>query len=145
MKWLSYDDRLRSKRTVRIISREVANFEGTPKSQRKIFPVLRLGCSGHAWCDEEKSYERRIPMKHTLTNRMIEAGFLFLLVFAQAHAQTDPLPSWNDGPAKKAIVEFVKTTTEKGSPKFVAPESRIAAFDQDGTTWVEHPMYTQIV
>ena len=84
---------------------------------------------------------------------MIRAGFLILLVFAQAHAQTDPspalgpdpLPSWNDGPAKKAIVEFVKATTEKGSAKFVAPEARIAVFDQDGTTWVEQPMYTQVV
>ncbi len=71
--------------------------------------------------------------------------FLFLLVFSQAYAQTDPLPSWNDGAAKKAIVEFINTTTEKGSPKFVAPEARIAAFDQDGTTWVEQPMYTQVV
>jgi len=76
---------------------------------------------------------------------MMLAAFLFLLVFSQAYAQTDPLPSWNDGPAKKAIVEFVKTTTEKGSPKFVAPEARIATFDQDGTTWVEQPMYTQVV
>jgi len=84
-------------------------------------------------------------MKRTMKHRMIGAGFLFLFVFAQAHAQTDPLTSWNDGPAKKAIVEFVKTTTEKGSPKFVAPEARIAVFDQDGTTWVEQPMYTQVV
>lgn len=76
---------------------------------------------------------------------MILAVFSFLLVFGQAYAQTDPLPSWNDGAAKKAIVEFVKTTTEKGSPKFVPPEARIAAFDQDGTTWVEYPMYTQVV
>ncbi len=76
---------------------------------------------------------------------MIGAGLLFLLVFARAYAQTDPLPSWNDGPAKNAIVEFVKATTEKGSPQFVAPEARIATFDQDGTTWVEHPMYTQVV
>ena len=92
-------------------------------------------------------------MERTPINRMIGAGFLFLLAFAQAHAQTDPstalgagpLPSWNDGAAKKAIVEFVKTTTEKGSPQFVAPEARIATFDQDGTTWVEQPMYTQVV
>ena len=93
-------------------------------------------------------------MKRTVAiNRMIRAGFLFLLVFAQAHAQTDPstalgpgpLPSWNDGPAKKAITDFVKATTEKGSAKFVAPEARIAVFDQDGTTWVEQPMYTQVV
>jgi phosphoglycolate phosphatase-like HAD superfamily hydrolase len=60
-------------------------------------------------------------------------------------AQTDPLPSWNDGPAKKAIVEFVRATTEQGSPKFVPPAERIATFDQDGTLWVEHPMYTQVM
>ena len=84
-------------------------------------------------------------MKHTMINRMMLVVCLFLLVFAQAHAQTDSLPSWNDGPAKKAIVEFVKTTTEKSSPKFVAPEARIAVFDQDGTTWVEQPMYTQVI
>jgi phosphoglycolate phosphatase-like HAD superfamily hydrolase len=68
-----------------------------------------------------------------------------LIALAQAYAQTDPLPSWNDGPARKAIVEFVQATTDKASPKFVAPEARIATFDQDGTLWVEHPMYTQVV
>ena len=61
-----------------------------------------------------------------------------------ARAQ-DPLPSWNDGPAKQAIVDFVKATTTQGSPKFVPPEERIATFDQDGTLWVEHPMYTQVM
>jgi len=64
---------------------------------------------------------------------------------ARASAQTDPLPSWNDGAAKKAIVEFVQTTTTEGSPKFVPAEQRIATFDQDGTLWVSHPMYTQVV
>ncbi|HEV2054294.1 MAG TPA: HAD family hydrolase [Methylomirabilota bacterium] len=68
-----------------------------------------------------------------------------LVVFGQAHAQTDPLPSWNDGPAKKAITEFVQATTDKASPKFVAPEARIATFDQDGTLWVEQPMYPQVI
>jgi phosphoglycolate phosphatase-like HAD superfamily hydrolase len=58
---------------------------------------------------------------------------------------TNPLPSWNDGPAKQAIVEFVRATTDKASPKYVPPEQRIATFDQDGTLWVEHPMYTQVV
>jgi hypothetical protein len=53
-----------------------------------------------------------------------------LLAFTQAHAQIDPLPSWNDGPTKKAIVEFVQVTTDKASPTFVAPEARIATFDQ---------------
>jgi len=61
-----------------------------------------------------------------------------------AHAQ-DPLPSWNDGPAKQAILAFVKEVTDKSEPKYVAPEDRIATFDQDGTLWVEHPMYTQVM
>jgi hypothetical protein len=80
-------------------------------------------------------------MKRIIMNGMMLAAFLFLLVFGQAYAQTDPLPSWNEGPAKKAIVEFVKTTTDKASPKFVPPEARIATFDQEGTLWVEHPTY----
>jgi phosphoglycolate phosphatase-like HAD superfamily hydrolase len=61
-----------------------------------------------------------------------------------ARAQ-DAQPSWNDGPAKQAIVDFVRTTTESGGAKFVPPEERIATFDQDGTLWVEHPMYTQVL
>ena len=57
----------------------------------------------------------------------------------------DPLPSWNQGPAKQAIIDFVKATTDKASPKFVPPGERIATFDQDGTLWVEHPLYTQVL
>ena len=67
------------------------------------------------------------------------------LVSATVGAQTDPLPSWNDGTAKKAIVEFVQSTTTQGGPRFVPPAERIATFDQDGTLWVEHPMYTQVL
>ena len=52
------------------------------------------------------------------------------------------LASWNDGPAKQAIIDFVRATTDSSSPKFVPPEERITTFDQDGTLWVEHPMYT---
>jgi phosphoserine phosphatase len=74
------------------------------------------------------------------------AALLGLLVAgAQAVAQTDPLPSWNDGPAKGAITDFVRATTDEASATFVPPAARIAAFDQDGTTWVSHPMYTQVV
>jgi phosphoglycolate phosphatase-like HAD superfamily hydrolase len=69
---------------------------------------------------------------------------LLVLVAAAAQAQTDPLPSWNDTPNKRAIVEFVRATTTPGSPQFVPAEERIATFDQDGTLWVEEPMYTQI-
>lgn len=69
-----------------------------------------------------------------------------LLLPSIALAQTsDPLPSWNEGPAKTAIIDFVKTTTDSGSSKFVPPEARIATFDQDGTTWVEQPMYAQVM
>jgi len=64
---------------------------------------------------------------------------------AIAIAQTDPLSSWNDGNAKQAIVDFVQATTRQGSPQFVAPAERIATFDQDGTLWVEHPMYAQVM
>jgi phosphoglycolate phosphatase-like HAD superfamily hydrolase len=64
---------------------------------------------------------------------------------ARAAQQSDPLLSWNDGAAKRAIVEFVRVTTDATSAKFVPPEERIATFDQDGTLWVEHPMYTQVV
>ena len=64
---------------------------------------------------------------------------------AQVLAQTDALPSWTDGPAKRATVEFVRVTTTEGSANFVAPPERIATFDQDGTLWVEHPMCTQVV
>ncbi len=64
---------------------------------------------------------------------------------AQTAASGDALASWNDGPAKQAIFEFVRATTEQGSPKFVQPEERIATFDQDGTLWVEHPMYSQMM
>jgi phosphoserine phosphatase len=67
-------------------------------------------------------------------------GFAATVAYAQ-----DPLPSWNDGPAKQAIIEFVKATTTEGSPQFVPAEARVAAFDQDGTLWVEHPMYTQVM
>jgi phosphoglycolate phosphatase-like HAD superfamily hydrolase len=63
-----------------------------------------------------------------------------------ARAQSaDPLPSWNEGTAKQAIITLVQATTDASSPKFVPPEERIATFDQDGTLWVEHPMYTQVI
>ena len=66
-------------------------------------------------------------------------------VAGPASAQSDPLPSWNDGPAKQAIVKFVHATTDAASPNFAPFAERIATFDQDGTLWVEHPIYTQLV
>ena len=55
----------------------------------------------------------------------------------------DPLPSWNDGPAKKSILQFVVNVSKKGSPDFVSPADRIAVFDNDGTLWAEQPIYFQ--
>jgi phosphoglycolate phosphatase-like HAD superfamily hydrolase len=73
------------------------------------------------------------------------SGTLRLGGAAAQPTDTAELPSWNDGLAKQAIVDFVHATTDQASPKFVPPEDRIATFDQDGTLWVEHPMYTQVV
>lgn len=72
-------------------------------------------------------------------------GVLMSLGPVLAQQAPDPLPSWNEGPAKQAIIDFVKVTTDRNSSKFVPPEARLATFDQDGTLWVEHPMYTQLV
>lgn len=83
--------------------------------------------------------------------RIIESLFrvlalgVALALGTQAQAQTDPLPSWNDGPSKQAIVAFVQATTTPGSSKFVPPEERIATFDQDGTLWVEQPVYSFVM
>ena len=59
-------------------------------------------------------------------------------------AQADPLPSWNDGATKKAIVDFVSRVTRQGGPDFVPPSERIATFDNDGTLWSEQPIYFQL-
>ncbi len=70
---------------------------------------------------------------------------VLLVLGGCATVRTDPLPSWNDGPAKQSIVDLVRQTTEASSPQFVPAERRVATFDQDGTLWVEQPMYTQIL
>ena len=72
------------------------------------------------------------------------AALAFLLVGRHAHAQVDPLPCWNEGPARKAVLEFVRAATDPAGPGFVPPEERIATFDNDGTLWVEQPIYTQV-
>jgi hypothetical protein len=61
---------------------------------------------------------------------------------AVAQDAASPLASWNDGAAKQAIIDFVRGTTDRSGPKFAPVPERIAVFDQDGTLWVEHPMYT---
>jgi phosphoserine phosphatase len=83
-------------------------------------------------------------MKHNKFKTLSLAITVAVLSTGVARAQ-GPLPSWNEGPAKQAILEFVKTTTTQGSPQFVTAEERIATFDQDGTLWVEHPIYSQVM
>lgn len=61
-----------------------------------------------------------------------------------AFAQSDPLPSWNDGRTRQAILDFVAKVTREGGPDFVKPAERIATFDNDGTLWAEQPVYFQL-
>jgi phosphoserine phosphatase len=88
-------------------------------------------------------------LKSPFTMRFNAAWLVLALIaclsISGAQAADDPLPAWNDGPAKQAIMAFVKETTTPGSPTFVPPAERIATFDQDGTLWVEHPVYSQVV
>ena len=79
-----------------------------------------------------------------------QACFLALMVLVSfmrlqqpALAQTDPLPSWNDGAVKKSITEFVSRVTADGTPDFVPVPERVATFDNDGTLWCEQPVYFQ--
>jgi len=78
--------------------------------------------------------------------RNLLAKTLFaLLLLANAAFAADPLPSWNDGPAKQSIINFVTKVTKAGSPDFVPAPERIATFDNDGTLWSEQPMYFQLL
>ncbi len=80
---------------------------------------------------------------------MMRVRFLVVLALISASfggaigQAADPLPSWNDGDAKQAILSFVAAVTREDSPDFVPPQERIATFDNDGTLWVEQPMYVQ--
>jgi len=82
-------------------------------------------------------------MALTLGLKPVIAAVLVVLVSAATNGfaqQADQLPSWNDGPTKAAIIQFVQDVTNGGGPKFVPPEQRIATFDNDGTLWVEQPV-----
>ena len=85
-----------------------------------------------------------VIMKQGIIKALFFAVAQTVLYTAIVHA-ADPLPSWNDGPTKKAIVEFVSKVTQEGGPDFVPPAERIATFDNDGTLWAEQPMYFQLL
>src|SRR3569833_2131811 len=102
-----------------------------------------LSSSPRSSSDTAYSRDRRTMLSSgSMTAR--QAVAVTVLCAAAASAQTDPLPSWNDGAAKRAIVAFVQRTTSPGSPDFVAPEERVATFDNDGTLWVEKPLPTEV-
>lgn len=82
------------------------------------------------------------PTARIARRTYLRTGALALLASLTCLAQ-DPLPSWNESPAKKAILDFVARTTQMGSLDFVPAAERIATFDNDGTLWVEQPVYTQ--
>jgi phosphoglycolate phosphatase-like HAD superfamily hydrolase len=79
-----------------------------------------------------------------VTRRLVVALMLGLGSVAPSLAQTDPLPSWNDGAVKKSITDFVARTTTAGGPDFVPVDQRVATFDNDGTLWSEQPVYFQV-
>jgi phosphoglycolate phosphatase-like HAD superfamily hydrolase len=88
------------------------------------------------------------PMARLGVCQLLAAIWLSAAILSVAAAQNstrDPLPSWNDGPAKQTIVAFVEKVTTEGSPEFVPPAERIATFDNDGTLWCEQPMYFQVL
>jgi phosphoglycolate phosphatase-like HAD superfamily hydrolase len=70
---------------------------------------------------------------------------LFVLAGCAGLPATDPLPSWNEGATKAAIVQLVTETTRANGPSYVPPAERIATFDNDGTLWTEHPMYVEVL
>ncbi|TIM44062.1 HAD family hydrolase [Mesorhizobium sp.] len=85
-----------------------------------------------------------VPRDIQTAARAVVVSLTVALTPAIALAQSDPLPSWNDTAPKATIVEFVEKVSKEGSPDFVPEPERIAVFDNDGTLWVEHPMYVQL-
>jgi phosphoglycolate phosphatase-like HAD superfamily hydrolase len=86
----------------------------------------------------------KIPAKRALSIAFI-LGFALVLLAAATAQAGDPLPSWNEGKAKQTLVQFVEDVTKEGGPHYVPPAERIATFDNDGTLWVEYPIYTQVL
>ncbi len=74
----------------------------------------------------------------------VSVRFLLLFLLLPVSAFAQELPSWNDGKSKQAIVDFIKKVTTQGGADYVAPEDRIAVFDNDGTLWTEQPFYFQL-
>jgi phosphoglycolate phosphatase-like HAD superfamily hydrolase len=81
----------------------------------------------------------------TIQTRSVLAVAIAIAAITPSARAADPLPSWNETDAKRAIIKFVENVTTEGSPEFVPPTQRIATFDNDGTLWSEQPMYFQLL
>ena len=88
--------------------------------------------------------EMRVPTMALRSLLRTSLSLVAVMIAAPLQAADDPLPSWSDGPVKRAIVRFVGDVTGQGGPDFVPVEERVAAFDNDGTLWSEQPYYNQV-
>ena len=87
---------------------------------------------------------RRVKTRLSRVALVIAAALCVTGVRATQQVAGDPLPSWNDGPPKRAIIDFVDRVTRAAGPDYVNPAERIATFDNDGTLWAEQPLYVQL-
>jgi len=95
--------------------------------------------------EQTKHRHQNKTMRTTRKQNYIAIALLAAMAFTTSSSRAgDALPSWNDGPAKQSIITFVDKVTKEGSPDFVPPNERIAAFDNDGTLWCEQPMPVQL-
>ena len=83
-------------------------------------------------------------MKTRLPSLLLRSGFAAVLAACTATQANDPLPSWNQGSTRQAVIQFVTEVTTIGGPGFVPADQRVAVFDNDGTLWAEQPAYAQV-
>src|SRR5262249_50897675 len=93
----------------------------------------------------KEGLDRRSLLAGLAALPVVSASLASAPALAQTSADGAVLPSWQDGATKQAIVDFVRATTDRSSASYIPPEERIATFDQDGTLWVEHPVYSQVI
>ncbi len=84
------------------------------------------------------------PQRNAVRIFSLFMSVLLILVTVVPARAADPLPSWKDSASKQAVMDFVQSVTDPQKKTFVRPEDRIAVFDNDGTLWVEQPMYVQL-
>ena len=126
-------------------------FQLSRLAELRLITYTELRLESHSHIGSYKTKKRESEMK-MIQQIMMGIGLtLVLTVSAMAQEQplvrsvsstrqADPLGSWNDGPTKAAILQFVQDVTKEGGPEFVPPEQRIATFDIDGTLWCEQPV-----